>query len=120
MPTSAKAVILVNKGGGSAGDDAGEKVSAALKAAGIDGKVEPLDGGKLVERARAAVAVGAPLIIAAGGDGTQSAVARATSFASTTSSACASPAAAPVSPSRSMAKPWNSPPSSTIASAPAR
>ena len=29
MATS-KAVILVNKGGGSAGDDAGEKVSAAL------------------------------------------------------------------------------------------
>ena len=30
MAPSAKAVILVNKGGGSAGDDAGEKVSAAF------------------------------------------------------------------------------------------
>ena len=77
MATAATAVILVNKGGGSAGDDAGEKVSAALKAAGIDGKVELLDGGDLVDRAKAAVADGAPLIIAAGGDGTQSAVAGA-------------------------------------------
>ena len=77
MATAATAVILVNKGGGSAGDDAGEKVSAALKAAGIDGQVELLDGGDLVDRAKAAVADGAPLIIAAGGDGTQSAVAGA-------------------------------------------
>ena len=77
MATAATAVILVNKGGGSVGDDAEEKVSAALKAAGIDGKVELLVGGDLVDRARAAVADGAPLIIAAGGDGTQSAVAGA-------------------------------------------
>ena len=76
MATS-KAVILVNKGGGSAGDDAEAKVSAALKAAGIDGEVELLDGGDLVDRATAAVKDGAPLIIAAGGDGTQSAVAGA-------------------------------------------
>ena len=77
MAPPAKAVILVNKGGGSAGDDAGEKVSAALTAAGIAGEVELLDGGDLVDRATAAVKDGAPLIIAAGGDGTQSAVAGA-------------------------------------------
>ena len=77
MAATATAVILVNKGGGSAGDDAGEKVSAALKAAGIDGKVELLDGGDLVDRAMQAVKDRVPLIIAAGGDGTQSAVAGA-------------------------------------------
>ena len=77
MATPAAAVILVNKGGGSAGDDAGDKVDAALKAAGIAGQVELLDGGDLVARAKAAVADKAPLIIAAGGDGTQSAVAGA-------------------------------------------
>ena len=77
MAPPATAVILVNKGGGSAGDDATEKVTAALKAAGIAGEVELLDGGDLVDRATAAVKDGAPLIIAAGGDGTQSAVAGA-------------------------------------------
>ncbi len=72
-----KAVILVNKGGGSAGDDAREKVAAALAKAGIDGEIELLDGATLAKRATAAVKAGAPLVIAAGGDGTQSAVAGA-------------------------------------------
>ncbi len=72
-----KAVILVNKSGGSAGDDAREKVATALAKANIDGTVELLDGAALAERAKAAVKDGAPLIIAAGGDGTQSAVAGA-------------------------------------------
>ena len=77
MPTPAAAVILVNKGGGSAGDDARDKVAAALRSAGIAGEVELLDGGELVDRAKRAIADGVPLIIAAGGDGTQSAVAGA-------------------------------------------
>ena len=70
-------VILVNTGGGSAGDDARGKVTAALRGAGIAGEVELLDGGELVDRATQAVKERAPLIIAAGGDGTQSAVAGA-------------------------------------------
>ncbi|MEO7503697.1 MAG: diacylglycerol kinase family protein [Sphingomicrobium sp.] len=72
-----KAIVLINKGGGSAGDDARDKVAAALAKAGIDGEVELLDGAALADRAKAAVKDGAPLIIAAGGDGTQSAVAGA-------------------------------------------
>ena len=72
-----KAIVLINKGGGSAGDDARDKVAAALAKAGIDGEVELLDGAALATRAKAAVKDGAPLIIAAGGDGTQSAVAGA-------------------------------------------
>ena len=72
-----KAVILVNKGGGNAGDDAHDKVASALAKAGIAGEVELLDGAALETRARGAVKDGAPLVIAAGGDGTQSAVAGA-------------------------------------------
>ena len=71
------AVILVNTGGGSVGDDARDKVTAALHGAGIDGEVELLDGDDLVDRAMQAVKDRVPLIIAAGGDGTQSAVAGA-------------------------------------------
>ena len=77
MATPVTAVILVNTGGGSAGDDARDKVTAALRGAGIAGEVELLDGGELVDRATQAVKDRAPLIIAAGGDGTQSAVAGA-------------------------------------------
>lgn len=77
MTARAPAVVLVNKGGGSAGDDADEKVGAALAGAGIDGRVELVDGGDLANCARRAVADKVPLVIAAGGDGTQSAVAGA-------------------------------------------
>ena len=74
-----KPVILINRAGGTAkGDpDIGPTVEAALRAAGIDGEVELLDGPGVAERAREAVAARAPLIIAGGGDGTQSAVAGA-------------------------------------------
>ena len=71
------ATILVNAGGGSAGEDGAARVSEALAKAGIHGKVEEVEGGKLAERAAAAVKAGARLVIAAGGDGTQSAVAGA-------------------------------------------
>ncbi len=70
-------VILVNQGGGSAGDDARERVAAALRSAGIEGEVELLPGGELADRAARAVAEGATLVVAAGGDGTMSAVAGA-------------------------------------------
>ena len=73
--------ILVNRGGGSAGDRS--LVERALKAAGIDGDVEWLDGRKLCKAAQAAVADGAELIIAGGGDGTISAVAEAVADTST-------------------------------------
>ena len=72
-----KAIVLINEGGGSAGDDAGAKVRAALKKAGITGKVELLDGKACVARAAAAAKARAPLVIAGGGDGTISAVAGA-------------------------------------------
>jgi diacylglycerol kinase family enzyme len=71
------ATILVNAGGGSAGEDGAARVSDALAKAGIHGKVEEVEGGKLAERAAAVVKAGARLVIAAGGDGTQSAVAGA-------------------------------------------
>jgi diacylglycerol kinase family enzyme len=70
-----KTVILVNQGGGGAGDDARERVEAALRGAGIGGAVELVPGAKLAGRAAQAVADGVALVIAAGGDGTQSAVA---------------------------------------------
>lgn len=79
MAAPAAAVILLNKGGGSAGDDARDKVGAALRNVGIAGEVELLDGDDLVERASQAATDGVPLIIAAGGDGTLSAVAGALS-----------------------------------------
>ena len=71
------AVILVNPDSGTAGDDAGDRVGGALGRAGIAGKVELVRGGEIARRARAAVAEGAGLVIAAGGDGTVSAVAGA-------------------------------------------
>ena len=73
------AIILINQSGGTAkGDrDIGAKVEAALRAAGIDGEVELLDGPGVARRAKEAVAAKASLIIAGGGDGTQSAVAGA-------------------------------------------
>lgn len=78
------AVILVNRGGGSVGDDAGRKVGEALANAGIGGAVELVAGGELESRAQAAVAEGARLVIAAGGDGTMSAVAGALAGTSAT------------------------------------
>ena len=73
-----EAVILINRGGGSAGDDdIGARVAAALAGAGITGSVELLDGKDCAERAAAAVAGKVPLVIAGGGDGTISAAAGA-------------------------------------------
>ena len=69
------AAILINRGGGSVGDR--PAVERALQAAGIAGAIQWLDGGKLREAAEAAIAGGAELIIAGGGDGTISAVAEA-------------------------------------------
>ncbi|MEO7787661.1 MAG: diacylglycerol kinase family protein [Sphingomicrobium sp.] len=74
-----KAIILINRSGGTAkGDDQiGPKVEAAMRAAGIEGEVELLDGAGVARRAKEAVAAGAPLVIVGGGDGSQSAAAGA-------------------------------------------
>lgn len=70
-----EAIILINQSGGTAkGDPAiGQKVSAAMRAAGIRGDVELLDGADVARRAKEAVDAKAPLVIAGGGDGSISA-----------------------------------------------
>jgi len=72
-------VILINQGGGTAKGDPeiGPKVEAALRAAGIEGDVELLDGAGVAKRAKEAVEAKAPLVIVGGGDGSQSAAAGA-------------------------------------------
>ena len=69
------AIILINQGGGTAKSDLeiGAKVEAAMRAVGIQGEVELLDGAGVVRRAKEAVAAKAPLIIVDGGDGSISA-----------------------------------------------
>lgn len=67
--------ILINRGGGSAGDRAA--VEQALQDAGVAGEPQWLDGHELADAAEAAVADGAELVVAGGGDGTVSAVAGA-------------------------------------------
>ena len=73
------AIILINQSGGTAkGDpDIGAKVEKAIRAAGILGKVELLDGAGVARRAKEAVSAKAPLVIAGGGDGSISAAAAA-------------------------------------------
>ncbi len=68
-------VILINPAGGSAGEDSCARVTDALRAAGIDAKVEQVAGEKLAKRANTAVAAGARRVIVGGGDGTLSTVA---------------------------------------------
>lgn len=71
--------VLINRGGGSTGDDhrARKRVAAALAKAGVDGGIEMLDGKRLAQRAEELVAAGTKLIIVGGGDGTVSAAAGA-------------------------------------------
>jgi len=72
--------VLINRGGGSTGDDDGatrERIAAALAKAGISGKIELLDGERLVRRAKKLIAAGTKLVIVGGGDGTISAAAQA-------------------------------------------
>jgi diacylglycerol kinase family enzyme len=65
--------ILINRGGGSVGERA--KIEGALKSAGLTGDLHLLDGAEMAEAARKAVAEGAKLVIAGGGDGSVSCVA---------------------------------------------
>ena len=73
-------LTLINRASGSvAADDQRvmSSVARALKGAGIDGPIELVAGDRLAARAKAAADAGAELVIAAGGDGTVSAVAGA-------------------------------------------
>ena len=69
--------VLINPGGGSADAERREQLCAALKAAGIDARLVDVEGGKLEAHARKIARRGDPLLVAAGGDGTMSAVAGA-------------------------------------------
>lgn len=69
--------VLINPGGGSAGGDAIARVKAALARHGLDGTIEQVPGPELADRAAALAKAGAEIVVAAGGDGTQSAVAGA-------------------------------------------
>lgn len=74
------AVTLINSGGGGNQADASDlrqRVGAALRAEGIGGTVEIIDGGELSERATQAVKAGTGLLIVGGGDGSVSAAAGA-------------------------------------------
>ena len=70
-----KATILINRGGGSVGE--ASAIRQALDAAAIEGELRLFDGHELHEAAKRAVAGGAGLVIAGGGDGTVSCVAGA-------------------------------------------
>ncbi|WP_037499339.1 diacylglycerol/lipid kinase family protein [Sphingomonas jaspsi] len=69
--------LLINPHGGSVSGDTADELRSALAAAGVDATVEEVDGPSLADRAKALVDAKAALVIAAGGDGTISAVAGA-------------------------------------------
>ncbi|MEO7564841.1 MAG: diacylglycerol kinase family protein [Sphingomicrobium sp.] len=69
--------IIINQGGGSAGDDARERVCAAITKAGVNARIILAHGPDCAERALQLVKDGAAIVVAAGGDGTMSAVAGA-------------------------------------------
>ena len=69
-----KLPVLINPGGGSAGQDAIARVTAALAKAGIEADIEQVAGPDLDERASHLASRGARTIVACGGDGTLSAV----------------------------------------------
>jgi YegS/Rv2252/BmrU family lipid kinase len=68
-------LIILNRGGGSAGDDVEERVRTALAKAGLDAEVIAVDGHDCARRATAARDEGRPFVAAGGGDGTISSVA---------------------------------------------
>jgi len=72
-----EAVTLINMGGGGVAADVETRIGAALAAAGIDSQVVAVAGKDIAARAAAEVEHGAPLLVAAGGDGTIGAVAGA-------------------------------------------
>ena len=70
-----KTHILLNRAGGSA--DRSSAVEQALRSAGVEGRPQWLDAHELADAAEAAVAEGAELLVAGGGDGTISMIAGA-------------------------------------------
>ncbi|WP_114227282.1 MULTISPECIES: diacylglycerol/lipid kinase family protein [Sphingomonas] len=68
-------LIILNKGGGSAGDDVEERVRAAVADAGLDAEICAVEGAECARRATAARDDGRPFVAAGGGDGTISSVA---------------------------------------------
>jgi diacylglycerol kinase family enzyme len=75
----ARIPVLLNRGGGTVAADPKmrSKVAAAFKAAGLEAKVELIDGGKCAMRCRAIAERGGELVVVGGGDGTISAAASA-------------------------------------------
>jgi YegS/Rv2252/BmrU family lipid kinase len=75
----ARITILLNRGGGtiSADPKIRSKVRDAFTAAGLDPKIEMIDGGKCAARCRAIAKRGDKLVVVGGGDGTISAAAAA-------------------------------------------
>ena len=73
------ATVLINRGGGAVAADSeiSDKVAAALAKAGVEAKVELVDGGDCAVRSKAIAERGDPLLIVGGGDGTISAAASA-------------------------------------------
>ncbi len=69
--------VIVNQSGGSAGEDVRERVTAALAAAGLKADIILADGADCAGHAARLVKAGAPVVVAAGGDGTMSAIAGA-------------------------------------------
>jgi YegS/Rv2252/BmrU family lipid kinase len=76
---TAKVPVLLNRSGGtlSAKPALADEVKKALKAAGVDAKVELLDGDECAARCAAVAKRGDPLLVVGGGDGTISAAASA-------------------------------------------
>ena len=68
-----KTTILINRGGGSVGERGA--IEAAIAAAGLDADLHFLKGAEIPKAAKAAVAAGAQIVVAGGGDGTLSCVA---------------------------------------------
>lgn len=79
MTIKFRPLVLINRGGGSAGADALKRVRDALREAKFEADIKAVDGRKAATLAAAAVKKGVKLIVAAGGDGTMSAVAGALS-----------------------------------------
>jgi diacylglycerol kinase family enzyme len=74
-----RATVLINRGGGAvaADPDIAKTVGGALSKAGIEAKIELIDGGDCEVRSRAVAERGDPLLILGGGDGSISAAASA-------------------------------------------
>ena len=72
-----RATVLVNSKAGTASSEkiSQQTVEEAFRAAGVEAKVEMVEGGDTEERARAALRDGADAVVAGGGDGTVSCVA---------------------------------------------